>query len=118
MGLNGRDPLETIVKGVVLKEGIGTLAFAIGWQMLIEGIILWIELKINGVWMTEDQEEIYAVLMDMNDDKALGSDGFIVAFWQSSWELVKEEIMHLFREFYDQRSFAKTLDGTTTHSQI
>ncbi|RVW76085.1 putative glucan 1,3-alpha-glucosidase [Vitis vinifera] len=91
-------------------------------------------IKINGVWMTEDQEglhlnrlnsheadvlempfteeEIYAALMDMNGDKALGLDGFIVAFWQSSWEPVKEEIMDLFREFYDQCSFAKSLNST------
>ena len=41
------------------------------------------------------EEEIYAALMDMNGDKALGPDGFTVAFWQSSWELVKEEIMDL-----------------------
>ncbi|RVX12950.1 LINE-1 reverse transcriptase-like [Vitis vinifera] len=91
-------------------------------------------IKINGVWMTEDQEglhlnrlnsreaevlempfieeEIYAALMDMNGDKALGPDGFTIGFWQSSWELVKEEIMDLFREFYDQRSFAKSLNST------
>ena len=41
------------------------------------------------------KEEIYIALMDMNGDKALGPDGFTVAFWQSSWELVKEEIMDL-----------------------
>nr|CAN82775.1 hypothetical protein VITISV_000481 [Vitis vinifera] len=58
------------------------------------------------------EEEIYAALMDMNGDKALGLDGFIVAFWQSSWEPVKEEIMDLFREFYDQCSFAKSLNST------
>ena len=58
------------------------------------------------------EEEIYAALMDMNGDKAPGPDDFTVAFWQSSWELVKEEIMDLFREFYDQRSFAKSLNST------
>ena len=58
------------------------------------------------------EEEIYAALMDMNGDKAPGPDDFTVAFWQSSWELVKEEIMDLFREFYDQRSFSKSLNST------
>ena len=47
------------------------------------------------------EEEVFAALMDMNGDKAPGLDGFTSAFWQSSWELVKEEIMELFREFYD-----------------
>ena len=88
-----------------------------GWRADIEGLHLNClnsrEAEVLEMPFTE--EEIYAVLMDMNDDKALGSDGFIVAFWKSSWELVKEEIMHLFREFYDQRSFAKTL-GWNNHT--
>ena len=58
------------------------------------------------------EEEVFAALMDMNGDKAPGPDGFTIAFWQSSWELVKEEIMELFREFYDQCSFAKSLNST------
>ncbi|RVW35151.1 BTB/POZ and MATH domain-containing protein 4 [Vitis vinifera] len=58
-------------------------------------------------------EEIYAALMGMNGDKkAPGQDGLTIAFWQSRWELVKEEIMELFREFYDQCSFAKSLNST------
>ena len=59
------------------------------------------------------EEEIYAALMGMNGDKkAPGQDGLTIAFWQSRWELVKEEIMELFREFYDQCSFAKSLNST------
>ena len=59
------------------------------------------------------EEEIYAALMGMNGDKkAPGPDGLTIAFWQSRWELVKEEIMELFREFYDQCSFAKSLNST------
>ncbi|RVW46009.1 LINE-1 reverse transcriptase-like [Vitis vinifera] len=86
-------------------------------------------MKINGVWLTEEkemregivsafqqvqfsEEEIYAALMGMNGDKAPGPDGFTIAFWQSSWGLVKEEIMDLFREFYNQRSFANSLNST------
>ncbi|RVW42485.1 LINE-1 reverse transcriptase-like [Vitis vinifera] len=48
----------------------------------------------------------------MNGDKAPGPDGFTVAFWQTCWEFVKEEIMDLFKEFYDQRSFSKSLNTT------
>ena len=29
-------------------------------------------------------------------DKAPGPDGFTMAFWQSSWEFVKEEVMGFF----------------------
>ena len=48
----------------------------------------------------------------MNGDKASGPNGFTLAFWQACWEFVKEEIVDLFKEFYDQRSFAKSLNTT------
>ena len=113
-------------------------------------------IKINGVWMTEDQEvrewivnafqqllseepnwrvdieglhlqclnfretevlelpfikeEIHSALMEMNGNKAPSPDGFTVTFWQARWEFVNEEIVDLFKEFYDQRSFAKSLN--------
>ncbi|KAJ9675260.1 hypothetical protein PVL29_024282 [Vitis rotundifolia] len=50
--------------------------------------------------------------MEMNGDKAPGPNGFTVAFWQACWDFVKEEILDLFKEFYDQRSFAKSLNTT------
>ncbi|RVW79808.1 LINE-1 retrotransposable element ORF2 protein [Vitis vinifera] len=87
-----------------------------------------IKIKINGVRLTEDQEislseadalelpfteaEIYAALMGMNGDKAPGPDGFTVAFWQNCWEIVKEDVLDMFKEFYDQNSFIKSLNHT------
>ncbi|RVW42718.1 Transposon TX1 uncharacterized 149 kDa protein [Vitis vinifera] len=50
--------------------------------------------------------------MEMNRDKALGPDGFTVAFWQSCWDFVKEEIVDLFKEFFDKKSFAMSLNTT------
>ena len=50
-------------------------------------------------------------MMEMNGDKAPGSDGFTVAFWQSCWDFVKEEILDLFKEFFDEKSFAKSLNS-------
>ena len=48
----------------------------------------------------------------MKGDKAPGPDGFTVTFWQFYWDFVKEEIVDLFKEFYEQRSFAKSLNTT------
>ena len=45
------------------------------------------------------EEEVHSALMDMNDDKAPGLDGFTVAFWQFCWEFVKEEVLEMFKEF-------------------
>ena len=68
-----------------------------GWRADIEGLHLnrLNSREVDVLEMPFTKEEIYIALMDMNGDKALGPDGFTVAFWQSSWELVKEEIMDL-----------------------
>jgi hypothetical protein len=36
----------------------------------------------------------------MGHNKALGPDGFLVEFYQVFWNLVKEDLMALFREFH------------------
>ncbi|RVW88275.1 Transposon TX1 uncharacterized 149 kDa protein [Vitis vinifera] len=41
-----------------------------------------------------------------------GPDGFTLAFWQNSWETVKEDLLGLFKEFHDQNSFIKSLNHT------
>ncbi|RVW47789.1 LINE-1 reverse transcriptase-like [Vitis vinifera] len=57
------------------------------------------------------EEEIHGALMEMNGDKAPGPDGFTLAFWQSCWEFIKEEILEMFKEFYDHSSFLKSLNN-------
>ena len=58
------------------------------------------------------EEEVHSALMEMNEDKAPGPDGFTVAFWQSCWEFVKEEILAMFKEFHEQNTFLKSLNNT------
>ena len=62
--------------------------------------------------MPFSEEEIHSALLELNGDKATGPDGFTVAFWQACWDFVKEKILELFKEFCDQRSFAKSLNTT------
>ncbi|WJZ96460.1 hypothetical protein VitviT2T_015146 [Vitis vinifera] len=56
--------------------------------------------------------EVQAALMEMNGDKALGPDGFSLFFWQRCWDFVKEEILEMFKEFYDKNIFLKSLNNT------
>ena len=58
------------------------------------------------------EDEIHVALMEMNGDKALGSNGFTMAFWQSCWEFIKEEILEMFKDFYEHSSFLKSLNNT------
>ena len=46
-------------------------------------------------------EEVVFTLFDLSGNKASGSNGYSLAFWQSSWEFVKEEVMGFFREFHE-----------------
>ena len=56
--------------------------------------------------------EIYAALMGMNGDKAPSPDGLTVAFWQRCWEIVKEDVLDMFKEFHEHNSFIKSLNHT------
>ena len=49
---------------------------------------------------------------DLNGDKAPELDGFPIAFWQVSWDFVKEEVMGFFKEFYEQNKFVRSLNST------
>ena len=85
-----------------------------GWRADLEGLHLK-SLDLSEAEALEapfTEEEIFSALMDMNGNKAPGPDGFTVAFWQGCWDFAKEEIVELFKEFYDQKSFAKSLNAT------
>ncbi|RVX02717.1 LINE-1 reverse transcriptase-like [Vitis vinifera] len=58
------------------------------------------------------EAEVHSALMEMNGDKTPGPDGFTVAFWQSCWDFVKEEILAMFKEFHEQNTFLKSLNNT------
>ena len=78
-----------------------------GWKADIEGLHLQ-SLNHNEAKVLEQpftKEEIHSALMDMNGDKAPDPDWFTVAFWQSCWDFVKEEIVELFKEFFYKKSF-------------
>ena len=45
-------------------------------------------------------------------DKAPGPDGFSMAFFQSCWSVVKNEIMEVFQNFHTQAMFEKSLNAS------
>ena len=46
------------------------------------------------------EEEIKAALFQMEKNKAVGPDSMPVEFFQSCWEIVKDDIVQMFDEFY------------------
>ena len=84
------------------------------WKADIEGLHLQSlnSSEANGLEVPFTEEEIHSALLDMNGDKAPGPNGFTVAFWKFCWDFVKKEIVDLFKEFFVQKYFAKSLNAT------
>ncbi|RVW47335.1 putative ribonuclease H protein [Vitis vinifera] len=57
------------------------------------------------------EEEVFRALLGCCGEKVPGPDGFSMAFWQFSWDFVKEEVMNFFRQFHETGSFANSLVG-------
>ena len=85
-----------------------------GWQADIGGLSLdqISHQEAENLETPFSEAEVHSALMEMNEDKAPGPDGFTVAFWQSCWGFVKEEILAMFKEFHEQNTFLKSLNNT------
>jgi hypothetical protein len=55
---------------------------------------------------------VWDVVRDLNGDKALGPDGFTMAFFQKCWEILKYDLMVVFEEFHNRGQFEKSLNAT------
>ena len=58
------------------------------------------------------EEEVFVALSELNRDKALGLECFAMAFWQFSWDFLRNDVMGLFKEFYEHKKFVRTLNTT------
>jgi hypothetical protein len=53
-------------------------------------------------WMTRPftEEEVKETVFGMNEDSALGPDGFGVAFYKKCWNIIKGELLEMVNDFY------------------
>jgi hypothetical protein len=58
------------------------------------------------------EREVLEVVKGMNKDKALGPDGFSIAFFQDCWDVIKTNIMGVFHDFLAHSKFVKSLNAT------
>ena len=47
------------------------------------------------------EEEIKEALFGMNDNKALGVDGFNVYFFKNAWDIIKHDLINAIKEFFN-----------------
>ena len=59
-----------------------------------------------------EQEEFLRVVKEMEGDKALGRDGFSLAFYHHYWGVVERDVLTMFEEFYQHSKFEKSLNAT------
>ena len=57
-------------------------------------------------------EEMSSTLSVLNGDKAPGPDGLTVAFWQLCWDIVRDDVMRMFRDFHETGKFVRSLNAT------
>ena len=62
--------------------------------------------------MPFSEEEVHSTLSEMDGDKAPRPNGFTTTFWQLCWDIVKDENMRMFREFYNSDKFMRSLNTT------
>ena len=84
------------------------------WRPFVEGLEF---NQIEGLerdWLERrfEQEEVFRVVKEMEGDKALGLDGFSLAFYHHCWEVVERNVLAVFEEFYQHSKFEKSLNAT------
>lgn len=56
-----------------------------------------------------EQIEVFEVVKTLNADRALGLDEFSLGFFQTCWEVIKENIMAVFMEFHGKGRLEKSI---------
>ena len=57
------------------------------------------------------EEEVLSALGEFSGDKALGPNGFSMAFLQSSWDFIMVEVMVFFGQFFDHDQFVRSINA-------
>jgi hypothetical protein len=83
------------------------------WRPLVDGISFDSILESEANWLERDfEEEVRKVVSVMVEDKAPGSDGFSMAFFQACWDVLRGGITEVLRDFHDGGFFEKSINAS------
>lgn len=57
-----------------------------------------------------EDEEIKRVIMEMKENSAPGPNGFGVVFFKNFWDLIKGDVLAMFRDFWERKLDIKCLN--------
>lgn len=60
-----------------------------------------------------EEGEIREVVFELNKDSASGPDGFSREFYQTCWEIIKEEVINMVKIFFCGAELPKYITHTT-----
>ena len=74
----------------------------LAWRPTVAGLAFESIDQFSSDWLKRifEEEEVLDVIRGMSKDKALALDGFSMSFFQARWDIVQEDIMKVFGEFY------------------
>jgi hypothetical protein len=86
------------------------------WRPMVDGISFDFVLESEASWLDrafeeEEEEEVRKVVLAMVKDKAPSLDGFSMVFFQACWDVLRVDIMEVFRDSYDGGVFEKSLNA-------
>ena len=58
------------------------------------------------------EDEVFSAFSSLGGDKAPSPEGFTLAFWQKCWDVVKDEVLGFFGDFYELSCFKRSLNAT------
>jgi len=59
-----------------------------------------------------EEREVLEVVKAINGSKLLGPGGYSMAFFQACWDVLKEDIMKVLRDFHARGKFERSLNAT------
>lgn len=80
----------------------------------LDGIHFYAISREEAEWLERpfDEEEIFTVVQGFNGDKALGPNGFSLAFFQNCWSMMRAEVLVVCQEFHKHCKFECSLNAT------
>jgi hypothetical protein len=102
------------VKAHIVQFYTQLLTESCSWRPILDGLLFKSIGSEESLWLERDFEEneVLEVIKELQGDKSPGPDGFSLGFVCTCWEVIKEDIMAVFRDFHNKGRFQKSLNTT------